>query len=216
MKKAIIMTKIFFLLSFCINNLSARPVSYVGGWTVMSYNDYYRNTHLTHYSPTSKTSYGYMIQYWQNTEYWINAFNVNYLAKRINKKHSQANFYLKGGLGLLNTDYEEYKNKNELVSYGEFAFDWETRQYFTSYAANFMKSESVDSTFMQKTRLGFAPYTAGYGALHTWLMYELHNMPEYDNTLISNFVLRLFKSTNLLELGMDQNKNTTVNFIKRF
>ena len=55
-----------------------------------------------------------------------------------------------------------------------------------------MKSESVDSTFMQKTRLGFAPYIAGYGALHTWLMYELHNMPEYDDALISNFVLRLF------------------------
>ena len=178
MKKAIIITKLFFLLSFCINNISARPVSYAGGWTVMSYNDYYRNTLLTHYSPTSKTSYGYMIQYWQNTEYWINAFNINYLAKRINKKHSQANFYLKGGLGLLNTDYKEYNNKNELVSYGEFAFDWETRKYFTSYAANFMKSESVDSTFMQKARLGFAPYTAGYGALHTWLMYELHNMPE--------------------------------------
>jgi len=28
--------------------------------------------------------------------------------------------------------------------------------------------------------------------------------------------LRLFKSTNLLELGIDQNKNTTINFIKRF
>jgi len=41
-------------------------------------------------------------------------------------------------------------------------------------------------------------------------------MPENDDALISNFVLRFFKSTNLLELGIDQNKNTTVNFIKRF
>ena len=105
MKKAIRVIKLFFLLSLCINNLYARPVSYSGGWTIMSYNDYFRNTLLTHYSPTSKTSYGYMIQYWQSREYWINAFNVNYLAKRINKKHSQANFYLKGGLGLLNTSY---------------------------------------------------------------------------------------------------------------
>ena len=110
MKKAIIIIKLFFLLSFCINNISARLVSYAGGWTVMSYNDYYRNTLLTHYSPTSKTSYGHMIQYWQSREYWINAFNVNYLAKRVNQKHSQANFYLKGGLGLLNTSYEEYNN----------------------------------------------------------------------------------------------------------
>ena len=213
MKKAIIFTKLFFLLSLCLNNLIARPVSYSGGLTFMSYNDYYRNTLLTHYSPTSKISYGYMIQYWQNKEYWINAFNVNYLAKRVNKKYSQANLYLKGGFGLLNTNYN---NKNELVSYGELALDWETRRYFTSYAASFIKSESVDSTLMQKSRIGIAPYIAGYGALHTWLMYELQNMPEYKDTLISNFVLRLFKSTNLLELGIDQNKNTTINFIKRF
>ena len=79
-----------------------------------------------------------------------------------------------------------------------------------------MKSETVDSTIMQKARFGLAPYLAGYGALHTWLMYELHNMPEYEDALISNFILRLFKSTNLLELGIDQNKNTTLNFIKRF
>ena len=117
---------------------------------------------------------------------------------------------------IIKPEPQEYNNKNDFASYGEFAFDWETRRYFTSYATNFMKSESVDSTFMQKTRLGIAPYISGYGALHTWLMYELNSMPEYDDTLISNFVLRLFKSTNLLELGIDQNKNTTINFIKRF
>ena len=87
MKKAIITIKLFFLLFLCLNNLIARPVSYAGGWTVMTYNDYFRNTLLTHYSHTSKTSYGHMIQYWQNKEYWINALNVNYLAKRINKKY---------------------------------------------------------------------------------------------------------------------------------
>ena len=216
MKKAIVIIKLYFLLFLCLNNLFARPVSYSGGFTLMSYNDYYRNTLLTHYSPNSKISYGYMVQYWQNKEYWINAFNVNYLAKRINKKHSQANIYFKGGLGALNTNYEKYNNKNEVVSYGEFAFDWETRRYFTSYVFNIMKSESVDNSLMQKSRLGFAPYIAGYGSLHTWLMYELNNMPENEDPLISNLVLRLFKSTNLLELGIDQNKNTTINFIKRY
>jgi hypothetical protein len=157
-----------------------------------------------------------MIQYWQNKEYWINAFNFNYLAKRINKKHSQANFYFKGGMGLLNTSYENYNNKNELVSYAEYALDWETRRYFKSYTVTFMKSETVDSTIMQKSRVGFAPYIVGYGGLHTWLMYELQNMPENETTIISNFILRLFKSTNLLELGIDENKNTTLNFVKRF
>ena len=216
MKIATIIIFTLIIILVFLNNLIARPVSYSGGWTMMSYNDYFRNTLLTHFSPSSKYSIGYMTQYWQNQEYSINAFNLNYLAKRINKKYSQTNFYLKGGLGFLSTDYKEYDSKNELVSYGEFATDWETRRYFISYSSSFMKSLSVDSTAMQKARIGYAPYTAGYGSLHTWLMFELHNMPEYKDSLISNFVIRLFKSTNLIELGIDENKNTTLNFIKRF
>ena len=69
---------------------------------------------------------------------------------------------------------------------------------------------------MQKLRLGFAPYVAKYGALHTWLMYELNHMPENSENYISNYILRFFKSTNLVEIGLNQKKNTTFNFIKRF
>ena len=216
MKIATIMILTLITILVFLNNLIARPVSYSGGWTMMSYNDYFRNTLLTHFSPSSKYSVGYMTQYWQTEEYWINAFNLNFLANRINKKHSQTNFYIKGGLGILSTDYKEYDGKNEPVSYGEFAIDWETRRYFISYSSFFMKSLSVDSTAMQKARIGYAPYIADYGSLHTWLMFELNNMPENKDSLISNFVIRLFKSTNLVELGIDENKNTTLNFIKRF
>ena len=124
--------------------------------------------------------------------------------------------YFNTGLGLLTTDYKEYNNKKELVSYGGVSTDWETRRLFISYNINAIKSKTVDGTFMQKARAGFTPYLAGYGKLHTWLMYELHHMPEDNKTLTSNIVIRFFKSTNLLELGLDENKNTTLNFIKRF
>jgi len=207
---------ILFLLLISSVSLVARPVSYSGGWTAMSYNDYARNSFLVHYSPTSKYSIGYKAAYWYEKEYWLNAFNINYLAKRINKKKSQANIYFNTGLGLLTTDYKEYNNKKELVSYGGVSTDWETRRLFISYNINAIKSKTVDGTFMQKARAGFTPYLAGYGKLHTWLMYELHHMPEDNKTLTSNIVIRFFKSTNLLELGLDENKNTTLNFIKRF
>ena len=104
---------ILFLLLISSVSLVARPVSYSSGWTVMSYNDYNRNSILVHYSPTSKYSVGYKAVYWQKKEYWLNAFNINYLAKRINKKKSQANIYLNTGLGLLTTDYKQYNNKKE-------------------------------------------------------------------------------------------------------
>ena len=68
----------------------------------------------------------------------------------------------------------------------------------------------------KKTRLGYAPYIARYGDIHTWLMYELQHMPEMNNTLTSSVLIRLFKSTNLVELGIDQNKNAILNFTKRY
>ena len=122
---------LFLLLIYSVSAVT-RPVSYSGGWTVMSYNNDARNSFLVHYSPTSKYSIGYKTAYWHEKEYWLNAFNINYLAKRINKKKSQANIYFNTGLGLLTTDYKEYNNKKELVSYGGVSTDWETRRLFIS------------------------------------------------------------------------------------
>ena len=63
---------ILFLLLISSVSLVARPVSYSGGWTAMSYNDYARNSFLVHYSPTSKYSIGYKAAYWHEKEYWLN------------------------------------------------------------------------------------------------------------------------------------------------
>ena len=47
-------------------------------------------------------------------------------------------------------------------------------------------------------------------------MYELKHMPENERYNNSGTILRLFKSTNLVEIGIDQRKSLTLNFIKRF
>ena len=124
--------------------------------------------------------------------------------------------YRKIGIGILSTDYKEYNNKKEFVAHGEFASDWETRNFFISYNNNALKSVSVDSMFVQKAKIGFAPYLANYGSLHSWLIYEIRHMSEYEDNFTSNFILRLYKSKYLLEIGIDDNKNSTLNFIKRF
>ena len=214
--KIAIFIKILLFFTMILESVFARPVSYKDSWTTMSYNDRSRNSLLVHYSPSSKYSIGYKVEYWQEKEYLLNTINLNYLAKRINKKKSQTNIYLNSGWGLINTENKKYNNKKELVSYGGISSDWETRRLFTSYDLSVLKSPSIDGNFMQKVRLGFAPYLVGYGKLHTWFMYELNHFPEDNKNFTSNFILRLFKSTNLLELGLDENENTTLNFIKRF
>ena len=215
MKIAIIL-KLVLIFSTFFSLLSARPVSYVGGWTLMSFNDYQSNSLLLHYTPSSKYSLGYNIEYWNDKEYWINNLNLNYLLKRINKKKSQANFYFKSGFGFLYTDFKENKNKKEYVTTLSFSTDWETRSKFISYSSELIKSENIANIFMQKARVGFAPYIASYGEIHTWLMYELNYMPSGDSNLKSAAISRFFKSTNLVEVGLDEDKTILFNYIKRF
>ncbi len=207
----------FFILFFTfLNSLNARPVSYQDSWTFMTYNNYDSHSSIVHYSPTSKYSFGYKLEYWQSKEYFLNSVNLNYLIKRINKKYSQANLYVKSGLGIMSSDFKDYEDKNELAGHVEIASDWETRRYFISYFSKVIKSESIDNTYMQHGRLGIAPYIADYGKIHTWIMYELKHMPEMNDTLSSGVILRFFKSTNMIELGIDEKKNLAFNFIKRF
>ena len=212
--------KIAILLKFIIifnftSLLHTRPVSYVGGWTLMSFNDYNRNSLLMHYTPSSKYSIGYNIEYWNDKEYWINNLNLNYLLKRINTKNSQANFYFKSGFGLLHSNFKENEKKKEYVTKLNFSSDWETRRKFVSYSSELIKSEAIANIFLQKARLGFAPYIANYGEIHTWLMYELNYMST-DTNFKSAAILRFFKSTNLLETGLDEDGTILLNYIKRF
>ena len=75
---------------------------------------------------------------------------------------------------------------------------------------------SVANIFMQKARVGFTPYIANYGQIHTWLLYELNYTSDSEKNLKSAAILRFFKSTNLFEVGLDEDKTALLNYIKRF
>ncbi len=207
----------FIIFFFSFTDLTfARPISYTGGWTMASFNDYKTNSLNIHYTPSPKYSLGYNIEYWNDKEFWINNFNLNYLLKRINKKNSQANFYFKSSIGILYSDFKENNQKKEYITKLNFSSDWETRKKFISYSSELIKSETIVNIFMQKGRLGYAPYVASYGAIHTWLMYELNYSTFGENNLKSAAILRFFKSSNLLEAGFDEDKNILLNYVKRF
>ena len=87
------------LIIFFFNLAESRPVSYPGGKTIMLMNNAYRNTLHLHYSPTSATSLGYKFEHWRKNKFIFNGIQINNLIKRLNKPESQANFYIKTGLG---------------------------------------------------------------------------------------------------------------------
>ena len=214
--KITISIKSILILFTLLSNLEARPVSYPGGWTLISFNDYIRNSVLLHYSPSSKYSLGYKVEYWNDKEFWINALNLNYLFKKINSRKSQFNLYFNSSLGILYSDFKENKAKNEYVTTLNISTDWETRSKFISYSAEYKKSADIVDLLIQKARIGLTPYIANYGKIHTWLMYEINYMNVDKGDIKSAAILRLFKSTHLFETGIDEDKNFLFNYIKLF
>ena len=94
--------------------------------------------------------------------------------------------------------------------------DWEDRQYFVSYQNRVNYNSSIDTFFLQKARIGFAPYVGDYGDFHTWVMLQVESMTKTKNKIIYTPMLRMFKGDFLTEVGLTNYKDFMFNFIKRF
>lgn len=177
----------------------------------MTMNNGDRNSLHLHYSPTAKTSLGYKFEYWRDGEYTINAFQMNNLLKRWNKKYSQANLYLKSGIGVAHKD-----NDDDFAAFTGIATDWESQRFFTSYSNRYTEAGDIDDFYMQSARVGVAPYIGDYGDLHTWLMLEVEHKPEAKDKLTITPMIRLFKGVHLLEGGISDQGDVLFNWVIRY
>ena len=198
--------------------LFARPVSYPGGWTVMTKNDADSNSLHLHYSPTSKYSVGYRSEYWDggDYDYWLHSLAVNHLLKRWNMPAAQGNVYLKSGLGFAYSDDGEFDDEYEPLGYSGLAADWEDRRYFVSHEFRLIYADEIDESFHQTGRLGIAPYIGDYGDIHTWLMVEFSHHPGGTDSFSVTPLIRFFKDVYLLEVGVSDRGDAMVNAIIRF
>jgi hypothetical protein len=202
---------LLFVMFFSITAAQARPVSYPGGWTFMTYNDGDKNSGFVHYSPTAKMALGYKFEYWRDKEMTLNALQMNNLLKRWNNKDSQANFYLKSGLGVADQNDDQ-----ALAAHTGIALDWENRRFFTSYENRFTQAGDIDDFYMQSARVGVAPYEGEYGDLHTWLMLQVDHKPEANDKFTFTPMVRLFKDVHLVEFGVSDEKEILFNYIYRY
>lgn len=193
--------------------LYARPVSYPEGWTLMTNHDAFENDLHIHYTPSIDYSVGYKGIYFRKNEAQFHGTQLNYLLKRINKRHSQANFYLKSGAGMYHDN-----DKNSFAGFAGFAADWEDRDYFVMYENRFFDSGHTQSNFMQKARIGITPYVGNYGDLHTWFMLQVMHRPDSlrskDEVTVTPMV-RFFKDVYLAEFGVSHRGEFMFNFIIR-
>lgn len=177
----------------------------------MTMNNADNNALHIHYSPTAKYSVGWRHEYLRGPEAHADSVQLNNLLKRWNAPASQANLYLKSGVGVA------YNNDNtDPVGFTGLAADWENRRYFTSYENRFFWAGDTDKYVAHTARVGITPYIGDYGDLHTWLMLQA----DYDAGKADNFSLtplvRFFKGPDLLEAGFNSDKGMLFNYVHRF
>ena len=216
--RSIKVKKALFFLSLLItaSTLSARPVSYPGGWTFITNNNAHFHMGNVHYSPTAKYSLGYQGEYWRKREYFSHFAMLNILVKRWNMEDSQANLYLKSGVGVAHSEHNLKGRNVAPTAFTGIGADWEDRRFFVSYENRFTEP-GIHSFFqIHKARVGIAPYIGDMGDLHTWLMIQ----PEYVTKVKRNwgvtYLLRFFMGVDLVEVGVDNRGKFLGNWIHRF
>ncbi len=141
---------------------------------------------------------------------------MNNLLKRWNKPDSQANLYLKSGVGAAYSDHGAFDHETEPAFYTGLAADWEDRRFFTSYENRFTEAGDIDDFFMQSARVGVAPYIGEYGDIHTWLMLQVDHQPEAEDKVTVTPLVRFFKGVHLVEAGMNNNGELLFNYVIRY
>lgn len=210
-------TLLAMAFTLCMASLGySRPVSYPGGMTGMVMNNGDRNSVHLHYSPTAKYSIGYKGEYWRENDYAINAIQINNLLKRINKKNSQANLYLKSGAGVSTRFSGSQDGHTDPAGFIGLATDWEDRRFFVSYENRYTAAGNIENFYLQSGRVGVAPYIGNYGDLHTWLMLDIRHSPEAKEKTTVTPVIRLFKGVNLMETGISHRGDILFNWVIRY
>ena len=192
---------ILLIISF---GLDARPISYSGGSTIMSFSDNIKDSLYYHYSPSYKYSVGIeniRDKYFNDNYSYV---RFTYLLNRKNTENSQRNLYLQSGISS--------KGFNEFF-YGMHG-DWETRRLFVGFGLKETKRKIHDYS-EQYYQIGVAPYLGDYGDLHTWIMIKAK-----ENSLQNKWstypVLKFFKGNVLMEFGYGEKTEWDVHLMYRF
>ncbi len=202
-------------LLFC-SAVTARPVSYTGGWTIIEESDRQASSALVHYTPAPSWSIGLRTEVNRDNDYAIYSVHPTLLAKRWFGKDYQGNLYFHGGIGVA-SGVDGNPLSNETAVYGGIMADWETRSLFAGYRSRYLDAGHFGDQFMHAARVGYAPYEGDSGDLHTWLMLEIDHRPEEEVPITATPLVRLFKGPLLLEVGYNLTVNQPLlNFTYRF
>ena len=181
-----------------------RPISYVGGHTLMAESGAMFQRMYWHYTPGRRYSLGFSMRHNRMHDETDAVARVAYLVNRRNTRNTQRNLYLKSGVALDNSN-------NHFIS---IAGDWESRRLFGSAAWTRVSDGHARYNDLS-VQLGVAPYLGEYGDLHTWLMLKSKRDYRLDRR-VTYPVVRLFKNSAFVEVGYHQDARLDIHLMYRF
>lgn len=185
---------IFFLLS--VNSVLARPVGYKGATNLLSFTRFDRSENTLHYSPEYYYSLG--VRSFNSNKLDFNGAYGAYLLKRWNLSEAQANIFSYGGLGV--------DENNEFTGHYGTQLDYETRKIYLLY--NYQAYNGNILLENHISRVGYAPFKAGYNDLNFWFILEYSSL---DDNLSP--ITRFFYKNVLWEIGYNTDQEVIFNIM---
>ncbi len=213
MNKIAVMALFF---SLAASAADARYVDYPGSVTTMLMNDGENNAVHLSYTANRRWSVGAQAEYWREEEWTFTTVEAAYLARRWNFTDAQANLYLRAGAGAAVSDFGNFDDKVEAAGFAGIAFDAENRRFYVSYENRYVEAGDIFDGFEQKAHFGVAPYIAGYGALHTWLMIQVDHRPDSEDSVVWTPMVRFVKGDVIVEAGVSDTEEILFNVTVRF
>lgn len=187
----------------------AHPVTYKDGVAVTSLNQTFATDGSVAYTFRREAAVAARFMKFDDRigrmEYY--APQVNIRLNRWNYEEAQANIYFMGGVGAMN--YNEHTHSAILTG---LEADAESRVLYASARAEKMWTGYTDFWHLQ-SRVGVAPYKAGYNQVATWLMAQYDYNPLLRQKYKITPLVRLFYRTVLVESGVSLDGDWMVNLM---
>lgn len=191
----------------------AKPVTWEGGWQIMSMNDPDINALHVMYTVTPTLSIQNRADYMREDKIFLGGLQLNYLLERWNFPNAQGNIYVSGGVGMAD---DNHHNDQSAAAFANMLADYETRRFFISYEADGLAAGNVTNQLWHRGRIGLAPYEGDYHDVHTWIMLQTDLRANMDDEVSVTPMVRMFKTNWMLEAGVNTDGKGMFNAIIQF
>ena len=210
---------IFICLLAIPTVLFAAPMSFKGSVTSMS-DIGKRHTFIeTNYAYDTKSAIGVKLFHIDNNNRIRDGVEINHIHRllRENKKHSQMNCWLFGGIGYLEGSNEALTDRQlstAFISPG-LQWDYETKRVYALASHQIIRGNSLNHD-MTKVKAGFSFYETGFNQTQPWFILDITNINGITPQLEITPTIRLINKQLFLEAGVSNMGNPKVHVMYTF